>query len=295
VTATTTTAPARGQGEESSRSRASLTRWLGIALLVLLTLVYIAPVAWMGVTSLKTTAEATTWPLSFLPSTPVTEPYQTLTTPGAGSPILRWFINSLVAATLHALLVVATAAPAAYALARMRFPGRRLMFGLIIGTLFIPPIILIMPNFMIVDTLGWLNTLAAVIVPTAAGAFGVFLLRQFFLDLPIELEEAARIDGANRWEIFWRVILPLSRPALVTLVVLSFLTNWNDFLWPVYVLFTPESLTMPPGLGQLQNAYTTDYPIIMAGGVLASIPVLVLFVFAQRYVIEGVARSGIKG
>jgi multiple sugar transport system permease protein len=278
-----------------SRPRTSVTRWLGIGLLLLLTLVYVAPLAWMAVTSLKTTAEATTWPLRFLPSSPQTEPYQTLTAPQSDSPILRWFANSLLSAAGHALLVVATAAPAAYALARMRFPGRRLMFGLIIGTLFIPPIILIMPNFMIVDAFGWLNSLPAVIVPTAAGAFGVFLLRQFFLDLPLELEEAARIDGANRWEVFWRVILPLSRPALVTLVVLSFLTNWNDFLWPVYVLFTPEALTLPPGLGQLQNAYTTDYPVIMAGGVLASIPVLLLFIAAQRYVIEGVARSGIKG
>ena len=288
------TATAREQAT-APRRRTSATRGLGMALLVLLTLVYVAPLAWMVVTSFKTTTEATTWPLSFLPSAPQTESYETLTRPGSASPILRWFANSLLSATLHALLVVATAAPAAYALARMQFPGRRLVFGLIVGTLFIPPIILIMPNFMIVDALGWLNSLPAVIVPTAAGAFGVFLLRQFFLDLPLDLEEAAQIDGANRFQIFWRVILPLARPALVTLVVLSFLTNWNDFLWPVYVLFTPEALTLPPGLGQLQNAYTTDYPVIMAGGVLASIPVIILFTFAQRYVIEGVARTGIKG
>jgi len=280
----------RAPGTSDRKARKAL----GFGLLVLLTLAYLAPLAWMALTTFKTTAEATTWPLTLLPSG-TTEAYGELTRPGGGQPVLRWFLNSMISATANAIVVVATAAPAAYALARLPFRGRRLVFSLIIGTLFIPPIILLMPNFMIVEGLGWLNSLPAVIFPLAASATGVFLLRQFFSDLPNELEEAARIDGANRFQTFWRVILPLSRPALATLVVLSFLGNWNDFLWPVYVLFTPEALTLPPGLSQLQGAYTTDYPVIMAGGVLASIPVIILFTFAQRYVIEGVARSGIKG
>jgi multiple sugar transport system permease protein len=166
---------------------------------------------------------------------------------------------------------------------------------MIISTLFIPPIILLMPNYQIVDQFGWLDTLLAVIVPGAAGAFGVFFLRQFFLSLPKELEEAALIDGANRFQIFLRVILPLSRAPLATLAVLSFLTNWNEFLWPIYVLFNPQSLTLPPGLSILQGAYTTNYAVIMAGGVIASIPVLIVFIFLQRYIIQGVARSGLKG
>ncbi|HEY0699811.1 MAG TPA: carbohydrate ABC transporter permease, partial [Micromonospora sp.] len=157
------------------------------------------------------------------------------------------------------------------------------------------PATLIVPAFQIVDTLGWIDTLAVVIVPGAASAFGVFFLRQFFLSLPRELEEAAVLDGANQWEIFVRVVLPLSRPALATLAVLSFLTNWNDFLWPVFVLFSPEMLTLPPGLGLLQGAYVTDYPVIMAGAMLASVPVLILFVLAQRHIIQGVSRSGLKG
>lgn len=140
-----------------------------------------------------------------------------------------------------------------------------------------------------------LDTLLAVIVPTSAGAFGVFFLRQFFLSLPRELEEAALIDGANRFQIFIRIILPLSKAPLATLAVLSFLTNWNDFLWPVYVLFNPQNLTLPPGLAILQYAYTTNYAVIMAGGVIASIPVILIFIFAQRYIIEGVSRSGLKG
>ena len=152
-----------------------------------------------------------------------------------------------------------------------------------------------MPNYQIVDQFGWLNTLLAVIVPGAAGAFGVFFLRQFFLSLPKELEEAAMLDGANRYQIFFRIILPLSKAPLATLAVLSFLTNWNDFLWPVYVLFTPGNLTLPPGLSILQSAYGINYAVIAAGGVIASIPVLILFIFAQRYIIQGVARSGLKG
>ena len=168
--------------------------------------------------------------------------------------MLRWFLNSMVAAFGNSLLVVATAALAAYPLARMEFRGKRLVFGAIIATLFIPPVILVIPNYLIVGELKWLDTLVAVIVPTAASAFGVFFLRQFFLTLPRELEEAAFIDGANRWQVFWRVVLPLSKPALVTLGLLAFLTNYNDFLWPVYVLFSPENQTLPAGLSTLQSA-----------------------------------------
>ena len=132
-------------------------------------------------------------------------------------------------------------------------------------------------------------------MPTAASAFGVFFLRQFFLTLPVELEEAALLDGANRWDIFLRVILPLSRPALATLALLAFLTNWNDFLWPVYVLFTADVQTLPAGLATLQSANAVRYDLLMAGAVIASVPVLALFVFLQRFIIEGVSRSGLKG
>jgi multiple sugar transport system permease protein len=141
----------------------------------------------------------------------------------------------------------------------------------------------------------WLDNLTAIIVPTAAGAFGVFFLRQFFMQLPKELEEAAFLDGANRWQVFYRVILPLSKPALATLALLSFLTNWNDFLWPLYVLFSPENRTLQAGLATLQSANSVRYDLLMAGAVVASVPVLLLFVIAQRYVIEGVSRSGVKG
>ncbi|HEX8768975.1 MAG TPA: carbohydrate ABC transporter permease, partial [Jatrophihabitans sp.] len=147
----------------------------------------------------------------------------------------------------------------------------------------------------VVNQLKWLDSLIAIIVPTAANAFGVFFLRQFFLQLPRELEESAFLDGANRFQVFFKVILPLSRPALATLALLQFLTNWNDFLWPVYVLFSPETQTLQPGLATLQSANNIRYDLLMAGAVVASVPVLLLYVFAQRFVIEGVSRSGLKG
>jgi multiple sugar transport system permease protein len=268
---------------------------LSYVALILITLIFVAPLLWMLSTSFKTNPETTQWPLSWIPREWSVEGYRELFNPTSETPVLRWFVNSLIAATAHTLLVLVTAAPAAYALARMHFRGKNLMFAIIISTLFIPSIILITPLYLVVDTLGWLDTLLAVIVPSAAGALGVFLLRQFFISLPRELEEAAVLDGANRFQIFTRIILPLAKAPLATLALLSFLTNWNDFLWPVYVLFSPQNLVLPPGLAKLQGAYDTDYAVIMAGGVLASIPVLILFLIAQRYIIEGVSRSGVKG
>jgi multiple sugar transport system permease protein len=287
------TAPADIKTEGGGSKRIKLV--LSYLALILITLVFVAPLLWMLSTSFKTNPETTQWPLSWIPREWSVEGYRELFNPTSETPVLRWFVNSLIAATAHTLLVLVTAAPAAYALARMHFRGKGLMFAVIISTLFIPPIILITPLYLVVDTLGWLDTLLAVIVPSAAGALGVFLLRQFFVSLPRELEEAAVLDGANRFQIFTRIILPLSKAPLATLALLSFLTNWNDFLWPIYVLFSPQNLVLPPGLSKLQGAYETDYAVVMAGAVLASIPVLILFLIAQRYIIEGVSRSGVKG
>jgi multiple sugar transport system permease protein len=270
-------------------------RALRYVVLIVLAVIFISPLLFMLVTSFKTRADATSLPPEWIPSPFSLEAYQVLLAGTGETPVLRWFANSMLAAASHALLVVATSAMAAYALARMEFRGKRIVFATIIATLFVPPVILIIPNYLIVGQLRWLNTLVAIIVPTAASAFGVFFLRQFFSQLPLELEEAARLDGANRWQIFWKVVIPLSRPALVTLAMLSFLTNYNDFLWPVYVLFSPETQTLPAGLSTLQTANAVRYDLLMAGAVVASVPVLALYVGAQRFIIEGVSRSGLKG
>src|ERR671914_2049947 len=288
-------ATARIEPKESRRAPGQLARLiLSYAGLILLTVLFIAPLLWMLSTSFKTNLEATQLPPTWLPDNFTTEAYSTLFSTGESqTPVLRWFLNSIVAASAHTVLVLATASTAAYALARMNFPGSKILFVAIITTLFIPQFVFLMPNYLIVDAFGWLDTLLAVIVPGAAGAFGVFFLRQFFLSMPLELEEAALVDGANRFQIFLRIILPLSKAPLATLAVLSFLVNWNDFLGPVYVLLSPESLTLQPGLAALQGSYNTNYAVIMAGGVLTSIPVLIVFFIAQRYIIEGVSRSGL--
>ncbi|HEX2910256.1 MAG TPA: carbohydrate ABC transporter permease [Chloroflexia bacterium] len=263
-------------------------------ILIAFTLLYLSPLLWMLVTAFKPDFEASAWPLNWIPQNPTTEAFNTILN-SSQAPVFRWFLNSLIAASAQTLLILVTASLAAYPLARMKFPGKGFIFAIIVSTLFIPPVIFLIPNYLIVDKLGWLDTLWALIVPGAAGAFGVFFLRQFFMSLPYELEEAAFLDGANRLQTFWQVVIPLSGSALATLAVLSFLNNWNDFLWPVYVIFTPSNFTLQPGLSILQGAYTTHYPVIMAGGIFATIPVLILFIIAQRYVVEGVAQSGLKG
>jgi len=257
--------------------------------------VFVAPLLWLLSTALKPNFLTTRFPPQWIPSQFSTEGFSAILGANSQAPVFRWFFNSLFAASVHTLLVLATASLAAYALARMSFRGKNLLFGAILATLFIPPVSFIVPNYLIVDQLGWLDTLWAVIVPGAAGAFGVFFMRQFFLSLPIEIEEAALLDGANRFQIFTRIILPLAKAPLATLAILTFLTNWNDFLWPVYVLFNPPNYTLQPGLSILQSSYTTNYTVIMAGGVIATALPLILYIFAQRYVIEGVARSGVKG
>lgn len=281
-------------GVQAGAGRSPLRTAVRYFLLIVLGLIFLSPLIFMTVTSFKTRGDAAGFPPSWVPDPFTTQAYDSILT-APGTPVLRWFTNSLVAAVANSALVVSTAAMAAYALARMDFRGKNVVFGMIIATLFVPPVILVIPNYLIVGELGWLNTLAAVIVPTAASAFGVFFLRQFFLSIPDELEEAARLDGASPLQIFLKVILPLSRPALATLALLAVLANWNDFLWPVYVLFSPEMQTLPAGLSTLQSANAVRYDLLMAGAVIASVPILILFVFLQRYIIEGVSRTGLKG
>jgi multiple sugar transport system permease protein len=283
-------APVAPAGSRRPRFSAQFLTYLT---LIVVSLIIIVPLLWMFLTSFKTDFDAINNPASPLPNPATGEAYGTLAT--GDLPIMRWLLNSLVAAAAQTAIILVTASAAAYALARLDFPGKKFVFALIIATLLVPAVIFLIPNYIIVDNFGWLDTLWAVIVPGSAGAFGVFFLRQFFISLPAEFEEAARVDGAGDFRIFWRIILPLSRPALATLAVLSFLTNWNDFIWPVYVLLSPESLTLQPGLSVLQGTYSTHFGIVMAGAVIASVPVLILFSLAQKQIVESVASSGVKG
>lgn len=265
--------------------------WL---MLVVIGVIFIAPIFYMIVTSFKTNIDAQTAPPSLLPREWTTQAFTTLFN-DPGAPVLSWLLNSFVIASIFAVVSVLICAMAGYAVARMTFPGRNAIFGIIISTMFIPGFVFLMPNFELLSKLGWLDSYQALILPGAASAFGLFFMRQFFLSLPYELEESARLDGAGAFRTFFLIMLPNARPAIVTLLVLQFLANWNDFLWPLYVLFSEDMLTLPVGLSRLQGSYTIDYPVIMAGASLAAVPVLILFIFVQRYVIQGVAASGLKG
>lgn len=264
------------------------------AILILLSLIFLVPLFWMISTSFKTAGDAAVFPPQWLPAEFSVQGYEELFT-ASQAPVLRWLFNSTFVGIAHTLLVILLAALAAYAFARLNFPGRNVIFGIIIATLAVPGFVFLMPSYLIVDAFGWLDNPMALILPSAASAFGVFFLRQFFISIPGELVEAARLDGANHLQIFFRIFVPLSKAPIATLAVISFLGSWNDFLWPLYVLFNPDNLTLPAGLATLQGAYSVNVPAIMAGAVLASLPVLAVFIFAQRYIIAGVSRSGLKG
>ncbi|WP_296140091.1 carbohydrate ABC transporter permease [uncultured Tessaracoccus sp.] len=271
-----------------------LSKILFWILLVLLAFIFLAPIVVMLLTSFKTAVEGRAMPPTIIPEEWTLRAYAQLLA-DATTPVLRWLGNSFAAATLHGLLVVLVASMAGYALARLHLPGKNVLFGFILLTMFIPGFVFLMPNFEIMSKLAWLDSLQALVIPGAAGAFGVFLMRQFFLAIPKELEESARIDGAGPFTTFFRIMLPNVRGAALTLFILSFLTNWNDFIWPLYVMFSDEMLTLPIGLSRLQGAYTIDYPVIMAGASIAAIPVLIIYTMLQKYIIEGVATSGLKG
>jgi multiple sugar transport system permease protein len=291
----TTVTPARRTRPRTSRAggQDGISR-PALLLLLFLAALWLLPTFWMFITSFKDQNEAIAAVPTWLPREWTLENFDRVLGQ-VQNPVFRWLMNSLIAAVAHTIVVLATAAPAAYALARLEFPFKRTITAMIVATLFVPGITLLPANYSMMNRLGWLDSLVAIIVPGAAGALGVFLLRQFFISLPKELEESAMIDGASRVRIFLTIVIPLARPALATLALLVFLSNWNDFFWPLYVLFSPENLTLQPGLQTLQSAYTSDYGTIMTGAAIASVPVLVLFIISQRFIIEGVARSGIKG
>ncbi|WP_029214462.1 carbohydrate ABC transporter permease [Kallotenue papyrolyticum] len=261
-------------------------------LLLLFTLFFLLPLVWMFSTALKPFEE---WvQFNWIPRNPTLENFRSIFA-DPSVPVLRWFANSLGIATVFTLLVLVIDAMAAYAYARMEFRGRSALFGLLLATLVMPGIMFLIPNYITIARLGWINTYQGVIAPGLAGVFGVFFLRQFFLSLPRELEEAAYIDGASVWTTFLRVALPLSRGALATLAVITFMASWNDFLWPLVVMNAREMQTLPVGLATLQGQYTFDYGKLMAGAAVTAIPVLVLYLFLQRYIVQSVAITGLKG
>lgn len=283
----------RAKLARQKRTRTLIQRVLTYALLIFVALLIILPLLWMLSTSFKPKAEWFTREIQWIPITFTLDNYRTLLS-NPTTPIVRWFANSFLVATIFTALTLALTSMAAYAYARMEFPGRRILYSLLLTTLFVPGIMFLIPNFLTVYRLGLLNNYAGVIAPGLAGVFGIFFMRQFFESLPKELEESAEIDGASKFQIFYKIALPLSMPALATLGILTFLASWNDFLWPLLILRDRNLQTLPPGLRTLQGAYTSEYGLMMAGAVIVAVPVLIIYLFLQRFIVESVASTGLK-
>ena len=250
------------------------------------------PLGWMLLTSIQTLPESRHFPPVLIPSGIHWQNY-----PDAwnAAPFGRFFANSMIVTLSAVAGNLVFCSLAGYAFARMRFFGRDVLFVALLATLMVPFQVTMIPTFLIVQKMGLVNSLPALIVPNLVTPFGIFLLRQFFRTLPIELEEAARMDGCSRLGVLMRVVLPLSMPALATLAIVTFLWTWNDFLWPLVTIFHPNVFTLQLGLMSFQGSHVNDTNLLMAGNVMSMLPMLILFIAAQRYFVRGIATQGLKG
>ena len=264
-------------------------------ILALLAMVWICPIVWAVFTSFKSNDEIISSDVHLLPQPWSLENYAEIAQDNEQTPVLRWFVNSIIIAAGQTLLVLVVVSLAAYGYTRLKFKGRDLIFNCLLATMMFPSILNLIPNYKIVDTLGWTNTFLAVIVPGAAGVYNIFLVRQFVVAIPHELDEAAIVDGANEWQVFRYVILPLIRPALTVVALFTFAGAWNDFLWPSIVMTDVETMPITPGLQLLQGQYLTYPGVAAAGALLALVPMLIMYLFAQKYFMQAMAlNSGIK-
>jgi multiple sugar transport system permease protein len=287
--------PGRLAGFRSGRRFRTLPRFV---LALVLALLWAAPVAWMILTSLKPEAQVITLPPRWLPdrlSDFTLANYANVLLVPRGVDLVRSFLNSLFVAAIGTSLVVVVDTLAAYALSRMHFPGRDVLFGLVVASLIVPPEILLIPNYVTVWRFDWLNSLTALIIPPLAGGFGVFLLRQFFLSIPSELEDAAKIDGCGRLRILWSIVIPVSGGAIATLAIFTFLFFWNEFTWPYIVINNAEAMTLPIALIQFKGDYFSEYGQLMAGAAVSAVPTIVIFLLAQRMIIRSITMTGLKG
>lgn len=261
------------------------------AVLIVLSITMLVPFLWMISSSLKTTQEMFASPPTWIPRYVAWENYAYMI---QAAPWLRYFANTFFISALTIAGQLVTCSMAAYAFARLRFKGRNLIFLIYLGTMMIPFQVVMIPQFKIVKILGLVNTHWSLIVPGIFNAFGTFLLRQFFLTIPKDLEEAAKIDGCGYPRIFWEIVIKNSKPAIITLVVFTFMNTWNDFQRPLIFLNDDSLWTLSMGLAKFQGTYVTQWNQMMAGALITMVPVLVLYIFAQKYFVQGIVMSGLK-
>lgn len=261
-------------------------------LLVLLTIVMLGPYLFIFATSFKETYTLISIPPQLIPQKWVWDNYLYIL---RDLPFVTWFINSTVVALAVTFGTVLIDALAAYAFAKKEFWGRDILFGLMLTTVMIPGALLLIPAFLITNALGMVNTYAGLIIPSLGGVLGVFLLRQFMQTLPVELEQAARIDGCSELGVFWRIILPLSAPGLGTLAIVTFTGQWNALIWPLVVVNSKKLYTLPLGLALLRSEFQVNYGITSAAAFISVVPLIIVFLFLQRYFLEGLTVGALKG
>ncbi|RED61911.1 carbohydrate ABC transporter permease [Cohnella phaseoli] len=263
------------------------------AVMIVCCILFIFPFLWMALTSFKTPQEIFQWPPRMFPKEWSFSNYQEVLT---AVPLLRMLLNSLFVAVAVTAGTLLFSSLAAYSFARLRFKGKDLLFSMYLGTMMVPLMVTLIPTFVIMRKLGMVDTYYALIVPGFFGnAFGTFLLRQFFMTIPRQLDEAARIDGCGYFGIYSRILMPLMKPALASLFIFTFMGVWNDFLWPLVVIQTESVKTITLGLASFQGLYTTKYHLLMAAAMISVLPVLVAYISSQRYFIEGITLTGLKG
>jgi len=290
------TAKVRGRAVDAPRRTVGRSWWtLALYVPLVVGLITMAtPFVWTIFASFKTNADVFSAPVTLLPRLWTLDNYRRLLS-GEQIPFLRQFANSAIIALGQMLLTVFIASLAGFAFAKYEFTGKRVLFALTLVTLAIPFEVTVVPLFQLMVTIHWLDTYQAVIVPNAITAFGVFFARQTMLAIPGELLDAARIDGASEFGIFWRIAVPLARGGLAVLALISFLNAWNDYLWPLIALRSPDNFTLPMGLATLSGLYKVEWGMIMAGAVLTTLPIFVIFVWTREHLISGLTSGAVKG
>ncbi|WP_226618699.1 carbohydrate ABC transporter permease [Cytobacillus firmus] len=276
----------------SNRSREMLKRIPLYAFLIFGSIGMLVPFVWMISSALKPNNEIFTSPPTFMPKD---ANWGNFIAAWNSGDFTQYFINTSIISVLTTVITLFICSLAGYTFAKFNFMGKKLLFLLFLGTMMIPMQVIMIPIFLMMSKIGLLNSYWSVILPLVANAYGVFLMRQFMSTIPTELMEAARIDGCSEFRIFWQIILPLTKPALVTLGILTFLGAWNEFLWPLIMLDSPDMMTLQVALTQFQGQYEVKWNLLMAASALSMIPIALIFIVFQRYLVEGIASSGVKG
>ncbi|GAK02693.1 N-acetyl-D-glucosamine ABC transport system, permease protein [Geomicrobium sp. JCM 19037] len=264
--------------------------WIHLILIVG-AVIMVVPFFWMISTSLKTYVESVQIPPTILPSDPQFSNYLAVF---ESADFFLYYINTFLMTAGRTLAQLLLCSMAAYAFARLVFPFKNTIFILILSVLMVPMQVILIPNYALLTEFGWVDTFYALIVPGMFSAFGVFLLRQFFMGIPKELDEAALIDGCSHWGIYWRIILPNAKPALVALAIFTILNSWNDFLWPLVMTNSESMRVLSVGIASFQGQYSTDFPLLMAAAFLSTIPMLIMFIFLQKHLIAGISLGGVR-